>query len=538
MKKKLAALIFCVCFLFTNKVFAQNYTQLDAIYINDVHGELIKYGKFVSFLAEHLNNKKSLVSASGDMYIGKNERRNHAMTQLMNLSNVDIFTLGNHEFDNDSAALARQLKKAKFKTIITNMDIPNGNPLTDLKNDKLFSSAIIEKDGEKYGIIGAAPIGINLGLFDKTDAVTVLAPEKTVQALNAEVKKLESQGINKIILISHLGYFGDGGDLNIAQKTEGIDVILGGHTHLLIEGTQRSDKDKTHLKNLVMSKRNEPVIIVQAGGLGEYIGHLKVLFDEKGIIATKNDLAPINDIFTLEEFQNLPKTPYDELIDKINTKALGKNEIVATVKTPFVSSGTTEERNTENPTANLLTNAVYDKVKNKNVEVVLLHSPDVRGGLENQITTYQIKYSMLPFNGDFYHIELSEKDFVKLLNTEAMTSILTDNSQIIQCKGMSYTVDKTIQNPDYDKAICIKDVVIKSNGTNRVIDPANPNPDNTIKCAVAGYMFLDKRTKDILANGKNKQFIGKEQDILIKYLKKQKTVNPVREGRVKVIEKL
>lgn len=538
MKKKLAALIFCVCFLFTNKVFAQNYTQLDAIYINDVHGELIKYGKFVSYLAEHLNNKKSLVSASGDMYIGKNERRNHAMTQLMNLSNVDIFTLGNHEFDNGSAALARQLKKAKFKTIITNMDIPNGNPLTDLKNDKLFSSAIIEKDGEKYGIIGAAPIEVNLGLFDKTDAVTVLDPEKTVQALNAEVKKLESQGINKIILISHLGYFGDGGDLNIAQKTEGIDVILGGHTHLLIEGTQRSDKDKTHLKNLVMSKRDEPVIIVQAGGLGEYIGHLKVLFDEKGIIATKNDLAPINDIFTLEEFQNLPKTPYDELIDKINTKALGKNEIVATVKTPFVSSGTTEERNTENPTANLLTDAVYDKVKNKNVEVVLLHSPDVRGGLENQITTYRIKYSMLPFNGDFYYIELSEKDFVKLLNTEAMTSILTDNSQIIQCKGMSYTVDKTIQNPDYDKAICIKDVVLKSNNTNRVIDPANPNPDKTIKCAVAGYMFLDKRTKDILANGKNKQFIGKEQDILIKYLKKQKTVNPVREGRVKVIEKL
>lgn len=538
MKKKLAALIFCVCFLFTNKVFAQNYTQLDAIYINDIHGELIKYGKFVSYLAEHLNNKKSLVSASGDMYIGKNERRNHAMTQLMNLSNVDIFTLGNHEFDNGSAALARQLKKANFKTIMTNMDIPSGNPLTDLKNDKLFSSAIIEKDGEKYGIVGAAPIGVNLGLFDKTDAVTVLDPEKTVQALNAEVKKLESQGINKIILISHLGYFGDGGDLNIAQKTEGIDVILGGHTHLLIEGTQRSDKDKTHLKNLVISKRNEPVIIVQAGGLGEYIGHLKVLFDEKGIIAIKNDLAPINDIFTLEEFQNLPKTPYDELIDKINTKALGKNEIVATVKTPFVSSGTTEERNTENPTANLLTDAVYDKVKNKNVEVVLLHSPDVRGGLENQITTYRIKYSMLPFNGDFYYIELSEKDFVKLLNTEAMTSILTDNSQIIQCKGMSYTVDKTIQNPDYDKAICIKDVVIKSNDTNRVIDPANPNPDNTIKCAVAGYMFLDKRTKDILANGKNKQFIGKEQDILIKYLKKQKTVNPVREGRVKVIEKL
>lgn len=523
--------------MFSNKAFAEDYIQFNAVYINDVHGELINYGKFVSFLADYLDTDKNLISAAGDMYIGKNEKRNTAMTKLMNFSNVDVFTFGNHEFDNGSLALARQLKNANFKTVMTNMDIPNGNPLSKLKDDKIYSSYIIEKDGELYGLIGAAPIGVNLGLFDKENQVTVYSPEKTIEALNNEVKKLEAKGINKIILISHLGYFGEGGDLNIAQKTEGIDIILGGHTHLLIEGVQKKDIDQTHLKNLVTSKRGEPVIIVQAGGLSGYIGLLKVPFDTNGVIITNGENPAINEIYYLNEFENPQKTITDIKIDQIVTKALGKNKVVATVKTPFVSSGNTEERNTENPTANLLTDAVYAKVQNKNVDVVLLHSPDVRGGLSGEITTYQVKYSMLPFNGDFYYIELSEKDFINLLNTEAMTSILTDNSQLIQCKGMTYTVDKTIKNPSYDKAVCIKDVVLKSNNTNRVIDINNPSTEKTVKCAVAGYMFLDKRTKSILANGKNKQFIGKEQDILLKYLKKHNVVNAVREGRITVIEK-
>jgi 2',3'-cyclic-nucleotide 2'-phosphodiesterase (5'-nucleotidase family) len=506
-------------------------SQLNFWYINDTHGELIKYGKIVTALNKILKSDNTIISASGDMYI-KNIKINNAMTKLMNIANVDILALGNHEFDNGSSSLAKQLNKAKFKTIVSNMEIPQTNPLNKLKEeDKLFSTYIIEKNGQKYGIIGAAPIDVDLGLFDKKDKVNVLPPKETIEALNKEVEELEKQGINKIILISHLGYFNEGGDLNIAKNTAGIDIILGGHTHLEINGVQTKDKDKTHLTNLVQSKRNEPVIIVQTSGMANKLGSLSVEFNQNGVLLTDSNHIS-NTQLDLSNYEN-----EDKEVNVIIRKALGKDKIVGTVITPFESSGSYEERNTENPTANFVTDAAYEVAKNKHIDVAMLHSPTVRGGLNRDLTVYQIKYSMLPFNTPMYYVELSEDNFVKLLNTEALTSITTDNSQLIQCRGMRYIIDKTIPNPNNINANCIKAIVLldKNNFPIREINPMEPNSSNTIKCVVSGYLFMDNRTKPILQNAKNVKCIGKEQDIVFKYLKKHKKIDAVREGRITVI---
>ena len=77
----------------------------------------------------------------------------------------------------------------------------------------------------------------------------------------------------------------------------------------------------------------------------------------------------------------------------------------------------------------------------------------------------------------------------------------------------------------------------KNNNVVRKINSNNPSEKDTVKCVVAGYLFLDKRTKLILQNAKNVQLVGKEQDIVLKYLKKHKSIDAVREGRVTVIEK-
>ena len=59
-------------------------------------------------------------------------------------------------------------------------------------------------------------------------------------------------------------------DKRIAQETSGIDIIIGGHTHDLLQGIEEG-------KNLLYSKSNEPVIITQAGKDGEYFGDLKII---------------------------------------------------------------------------------------------------------------------------------------------------------------------------------------------------------------------------------------------------------------------
>lgn len=550
-KKLFSTIVLGSIFAIGNSVFANNTNSvipcndcnskavLNIYYINDTHGELVNLGKLITELnkiKKSENPETTLISTQGDMYIGRNHKRNSAMTKLLNIAGVEVFTLGNHEFDDGSASLAKELKKGKFVTLMTNMEIPKGNPLNDLKSkDKLFSSYVMTKNGEKYGFIGAAPIGVNLGLFDKENQVSVYDPDSTVTALNYEVKKLEEQGVNKIILVSHLGYFGDGGDLAIAKKTEGIDVILGGHTHLEIDGVQAKDIDKTHLTNLVMSKRGEPVVIVQTNGAAHDIGNLKVTFNTNGVIHTDSK----ENIISNNHIRIDKNSPTDKTIQRIVEKALGVDKVVAVAKTPFVSSGTTEERNLENPTANLLCDAAFEVAKGKNPEVVLVHSPTVRGGLVGDITTYQVKYSMLPFNGQMFYAELTEKDFVNLLNTEALTSMTTDNSQMLQVHGMKYVVDKTVKNPQNPDTICVKDIVFvdRNNNVVRKIDSNNPSEQCTVKCVVAGYLFLDKRTKSILQNAKNVKFVGKEQEIVLKYLKKHKSIDAVREGRVTVIEK-
>jgi len=542
MKKSIIALLLGLNILFGHVSFADDNfftpqnanknTQLTVFYMNDMHGELTEFGKVYSAkkIFDEKNSKtNTLVSASGDMYIGRNQKLNFQITNLLNKLNLDVLTFGNHEFDSNSKILSEYIKDANFKTVITNAEIPEENPLyKDIKSDKIVTSYVIERNGEKFGILGAVPTGVDLGLFDQNYPVTAYNPKETVKALNSEIAKLEKQKINKIIFVSHLGYFGEGGDLNIAKQTAGIDIILGGHTHLEINGVQKKNISKTRMANLVYSKRKEPVIIVQTSGINKQVGYLDVLFDRKGKLIEKNIK---NSIIPVEGFES------DKDIDKEAAKVLGKNKVLATVEKPYIPADTYEERNYENPTANLLTDAVAYKLRHSKMQVVLVQSPSVRGGLKDKLTTYQLKYKMLPFNHKFYYIELSEKDFVELLNQEALTSITTNNSQMLQCRGMHYTVDRTIKNPKSADAVCIKDIVIFNKKGNYVINPLNPDENKIVRCAVSNYLFTDKRTKGILERGKNKKLVGEEHKLVIKYLKRHKTINAQREGRIIVIEK-
>ena len=543
MKKLLISLLILSLQLNSNCIYAEeNFfepqnsngkTQLTVFYMNDMHGELTKFGQIYSakkMFDEKNSETNTLTSASGDMFIGKNKKLNLTVTKMLNSINTDVYTFGNHEFDNGSGALSRYIRNAKFKTVMTNMTIPKDNPLRkDIKSGRIVSSYILEKNGEKFGIIGAAPIGVNLGLQDKKSPIEVLSPNDTIQALNNEIKKLESKNINKIILVSHLGYFGEGGDLNIAEQTSGIDIILGGHTHLEINGIQKKDINPSHKKNLVYSKTGEPVVIVQTSGINKQIGYLDVLFDDNGKLA-ENKLN--NTVISTDIFKSDKKT------EKMAEKVLGKNKVLAKAEVSFISSGSHEERNSENPTANLVTDAVADFAKYSGAQVVLMHSPSVREGLQGNITTYHVKYKMLPFNEKFYYIELSQKDFVDLLNTEALTSMTTTNSQMLQCSGMRYTIDKKIKFPKSPDANCIKDITIFDKRNNNVIkiNPENPSEKETVKCIISGYLFVDERTKNILGNGKNRKFIGEQHKIVLKYLKKHKHIKAVREGRITIIE--
>lgn len=98
--------------------------------------------------------------------------------------------------------------------------------------------------------------------------------DNTIEDIQEQVQELKEQGVNKIFLLSHMG---NQTDKIVAQKTQGIDVIIGGHTHELI-------KDVKEGENLLYSLTGEPVVITEAGKNGNYFGRLNLTFDKDGVI--------------------------------------------------------------------------------------------------------------------------------------------------------------------------------------------------------------------------------------------------------------
>ena len=259
--------------------------SLSVFYNNDMHGDLKRLGKLKTakdcFEKQNVTVPK-LTLSGGDMFLGTDKKRNSFLVDFMNKFKLDATALGNHEFSAKSKGLAENLEKAEFKSVCANIEVDEKNDLAKrLKDKKLVKSATFMKGGHKFGIIGASPFDTDITVKEKQDGTGIkqMNVDQTIKAINEEAKKLEDQGINKIILCTHTGY-GEHADLKIARETEGVDIIIGGHSHTVIDGANKEDKGGDHKLNVVKSKRGEPVVITQAGKLNKYAGFLNVVFDE------------------------------------------------------------------------------------------------------------------------------------------------------------------------------------------------------------------------------------------------------------------
>lgn len=486
--------------------------ELGLFYTNDMYGDVNRLSKFkTAHDTFKLENKTTpnMTLAAGDCLFGADKQRNSLMVKLFNLMHLDALSLGNHEFAGGSKPLADSLANADFQTVNCNLKIDDENPLKErIKDKKLVRSAVFMKGGHKFAVIGTAPIDSYIGKTENT--VKPLNIDDTIKEINKETKNLEKQGVNKIILCSHLGY-GEDGDLKVARETEGVDIIVGGHTHTTIEGVNTEDKGGTHKLNLLMSKRNEPVIITQAGGMNKYAGYLDVVFDEKGVLKTdkiKNNLYDLNMFKDSKVAQNLMN------------KELGKKVVLAKNATPYEPKNTFIERYRENPLANLFADAVKEQT---GADVVLYNAATVRGGVKDSITNYDVKYSMLPFNTDMQEVEMSEKDLVEVVNNMSGSMLTTNKDpQVLRTAGMSYTVHNDVEFAKTSNKNSVIDMKIGEEKVN----VENPSQDKKLKVVLSNYLFSHDLTKGVLSKYKaGAKSVGREQDLFIDYLSSHKDID-------------
>ena len=252
---------------------------------------------------------------------------------LLNEACFDVFALGNHEFDSSDQGLADFLghlngtDTCSTATLGANIIPAPGTPLAP-DGDKIFQdNLIIEYEGgEQVGYVGIDIAGKTQNSSSPLDTTVFLDEIETAQA---QIDMLTESGVNKIVLVTHIGL---ANDLDLASQVSGVDVIVGGDSHTLLgdfadlglntggEYPQRStDAD------------GNPVCVVQAWQFSWVVGELNVNFDDDGVI---NSCEGTPHLILADSFQREPS----EDADREELTGEARDEVVAFVEETDVLS--------------------------------------------------------------------------------------------------------------------------------------------------------------------------------------------------------
>ncbi|MFC4767645.1 bifunctional metallophosphatase/5'-nucleotidase [Effusibacillus consociatus] len=277
--------------------------NLHVLHTNDVHSHLEQYLR----LATQIRRLHNCLVASDETVllfdIGDHADRMSPETDgtmgivnaaLLNAMKYDAWVFGNNEgLIIPRKHWAELCAKSGAPVVTANLrDLETGGRLPFFQD-----TLMIERGGVKVGVFGlTAPYNEYYNL----EGIHALDPVERIPVL---VEKLRSQGAEVIIFLSHLGL---SVDRNLAQQISGVNVILGSHTHHVLEKPERLGD----------------VWIAQAGKFANYFGHLVIDFDETDrrvrsvsgcviprdeSIDSDSDLRRILDMYRLQADQVLDK---------------------------------------------------------------------------------------------------------------------------------------------------------------------------------------------------------------------------------------
>lgn len=212
-----------------------------------------------------------------------------------NLIGYDAMAIGNHEFDFGPDVLADYISgvSPSIPFVSANLDLSGEPSLAALEAaGRIVPSLVVRERGERIGIVGATTPQLPNISSPRNVIVNEVAP-----AVQAEIDRLTSSGINKIIVISHLQDVNE--DLALAGELSGVDVMIaGGGDELLINDDDLlspGDAATTPAGPYPLTATGgdgAQIPVVTTSGNYKYIGRLVVGFDSAGhVIATDDALT-------------------------------------------------------------------------------------------------------------------------------------------------------------------------------------------------------------------------------------------------------
>jgi len=426
-----------------------------------------------------VKNENVFLVCAGDEVVGtpmSTLSKGRSEFEILNMIQPDVFELGNHEFDFGLENLNQLIELAQFPIIC-------GNVVHEESGHSLVPTyLILEKGKAKIAFIGVNTEALkDVVVEEATEGLEIRKARETLEGVLPELeKKSDIQ-----VVVSHMGF---NEDKRIAREVQGIEVIIGGHSHTRL------------LKPEVIDQ----TVICQAGSHGRYIGRLNLAIDVKkdrvvnyegGLIETVNDKV----------------TPDFKVQTKINEfeKTYGKvlDQVIGELKTSWTR--TSGESNLGNWTADVMRDYT-------GADVAFVNSGALRKDLPEGPITVRDIWEINPFSDRFVSFYLSGQELLNVLEINSR-----GDYELMQVSGLKYTHD-----PERPKGERVIEVSV---GAQPLV--AGKKYKVTVNDYMLGHSdrFLGIAKEDL----KYEIHPGLDRDIYIQAVKDQKIIHSKIEGRIK-----
>ena len=484
--------------------------KLVLLHSNDMHGDFLAEPKegfheggvslLSGFIKKVRNEEKNVLYAiAGDMFRGSiidSEYKGFSTIELMNFLSPDVVTLGNHEVDYGLAHLLFLERCAKFPVVNANMYIKSNHA-------RLFEPyKIIDVNGLKVMFIGIITEEVLASTKSEEIIGSFIDVWQAARQVGVIIDNYKTTRVDLTVLLTHIGFEQDKKLAELLDPNWGVDLIIGGHTHTLLE---------------------EPCIvngvpIVQVGMGTDQIGRFDIQIDtdEHKMLSYDWKCIPITSKVCqadpiLEEVLKSYKSRTDQKYMRIVTN--------------FKRTLTHPDRYRETELGNLFADLLQ---VDSSFEVMLMGSGSIRLKQMGPIVQYQELKECLPFNAPVWMLEVTGKQFRHMIRFMLRDEAFDENahSEFYQVsKGMKIVYSRSRHEL----------LEFSLNGT-------EIKDDRIIRIALQDYHyknfseFFDLPIEEVIVNKKPRMVITEDFSIFEELLSSMNNVDSHVEGRITILD--
>lgn len=386
--------------------------KITILHSNDIHGKFTgkqdEDGNISCSLAQlsgYINKAKeenpcTLYCNAGDMFQGSlidSDFQGLSTIEILNLMDIDVMSLGNHELDYGISHMLFASRYADFPIVCSNF-------LVKTNSKHLFKAHHVVTLGD----VSVLFIGlITEDILDQTKTEGLIGTFVTVNAAEREIRRAIDRAVNIkgaepdiTVLLTHRGFDADVELASSLPEELGVDIIVGGHSH-------------TYLEEPVVENG---IIIVQAGMENTHLGRLDLCvdIDEHKVDSWDYGLIPVDD-------EHCPTDKYVKAM--VNTFAMDIDEKYGTVITRLRRTLDNYGRGNATEVGQLFADAFADVL---DIDVMFLASSSTRCYSLDMTLTLQDLRVAYPYDGKIYKVTVTGEMLKRMVHHMLRDEVLDD----------------------------------------------------------------------------------------------------------------